>query len=429
MKVENDAFCELTLHGPETGPFPLTWGQGNMWESIVALGSRSSRLNISWTFAVKNGVRVPDALTRIRNCLAQFDIFRVSFDEQRVEQTFKEKADVRVYVSEAPTAAIRENPFAFDETPIRLELLHAGGLVTHTSVVLSHLAFDGGACRPLTGILRDAIEGHGVPAQGMQTEELIGYERSAAGVRRSNAVIGGWVSAATRLPPGRGLLSTTAGADSVISIRSRATSIASQTLSLRIGASASSVILAALARVVRQDFYSGLSAMPLVCNNRMQPGLSEFIGQTLGNGLFILPERVDAEFSSYVRNAYSRALGAYRRARYDCFEWRNVLTDLSAKGLATDLSYYFNDVRAERDPWAGLENQMSELRAGVTRPTSIETVEWRGMSDATCFASLDSIDQDCLLTLVCDDSQISESDAVGVLETLEDLLVKEALKS
>jgi len=126
---------------------------------------------------------------------------------------------------------------------------------------------------------------------------------------------------------------------------------------------------------------------------------------------------------------YSRTLSAYAHARYDTLKWREVLTDLSVRGLATDLSYYFNDVRVARRAWQGLETRIGELSHGIERDTSIEVIEQRDMSDATVFANLHDAGPEFLLKVVCDESRISPDDAVGLLAALEALLVEEALAS
>ncbi|WP_132838655.1 hypothetical protein [Streptomyces sp. BK205] len=401
-----------------------------MWESIVALGPESNRLNISWAFEVNTPLRVPEALVRIERCLARLDIFRVAFDEQRMEQTFQGKSVVGVHVTDAHIAELRTKAFGIGDVPIRVELIREKGLVTYVAVVLSHLTFDGGVYYPLMRRLRDAVEGREPSAASIQTEELIRYERSAEGVRKSDAIIDRWVRAARRLPPGRGLMPTTAGTYSVVAIRSRALAIAAQVLAVRSGVTVSGIVLAALTKMARRHVEPQLSAILLVSNNRMQPRLLDFVGQTLGNGLLLLPNGNSGEaFLSYAKVIYSRAIAAYLHARYDCVRWRHVLAGLSARGQAADLSYYFNDVRIERDSWLGLEDRATELRQGVRQETSVEVVERREMSDATFFANLDSVGQECLIKLVTDDNRIPPEDAVALLTALEDLLVEEALAS
>lgn len=430
MHVGSSEFHKISLRGTQAGPMPLTWGQGNMWESIVTLGPQSRRLNMSWQFPVENPVRVRDALIRIQNCLTRFDIFRVAFDRERTEQTFRAEAGVEVRVSETAHTGLRIRAFELDEPPIRLELLHRDGVVTHVWVVLSHLAFDGGACDPLTLHLRDAVEGRGLPAPGTQTEAMVAHERSDESVRKSDAVISHWVRTATRLPPGRGLMSTVPGSYSVVTIRSRAIAIAAEVLSRKSRVSVSGVILAALTRSIRREINRDLSTMLLVSNNRMHPHLSRFIGQTIGNGLLLLPDEEPGDpFLPYAKSVYSRAVTAYSQGRYDCIKWREVLGDISARGLATDLSYYFNDIRTDRRSWQGLEKLAGELKRGVTRQTSIEIGEPRDMSDATLFANLDSDGQECLIEVVCDDSRVPTAAATAALTALEALVVTEALAS
>lgn len=428
---------EIRLHGAEAGPFPLSWGQGTMWESINALGPRSRRLNIVGGFSVGRPVGVSDALFRIERCLNRFDVFRLAFDERTGTAFFR--GEVRIPVrwgidSGTPGDAAAQNselyalPFDLQEPPIRLELIHRGAVVTQVGIVMSHLAFDGAAYRLLVRHLRDAVEGREPSPTCIQNEALIKHEQSATGVRRSDAVIGHWVESATRLPPGCGLLNTTAGAYSVTEIRSRAMAIATQALAVFHNTSTASVLTAALTTMIRRHIDRKFSAMLSVCNNRMLPQLGGYVGQTIGNGLIILPrERSDAEFSMFVKDVNIRAFRAYARARYDSVKWRDVLSGLSERGSATDLSRYFNDVRSERGSWSGLEQQIDDLRKGTREGASLTVVDRRDMSDATFFANLHDAGRDCLITLVCDDDRTPPADAALLLKDLEAFLVEQAL--
>lgn len=447
MAVGDSEGHSLSIRGAEQGPMPLTWGQGNMWDSMAALGPLSDRLNISWPIAsLQDGISVSGALDRLRGLLSSLDIFRASFDTEHVRQVFRSEARIEVRVSEAPTDAVpvrhgyntRKDPacaelasraFGMDEPQIRLGLQHVGGIVRQIDVAMSHLAFDGSACRPLDRLIRDAVEGRATRALGMQTVELVGYEQSADQVRRSDAVIDGWLASSSRLPPGRGLMSMAPGAFSVTILRSRAAAVAVEALALRHGVSVSGVVVAALTRTIRRYVNSELAALLLVCNNRSHPKLTDFVGQTIGNGLLVLPsDNPGDRFAEYARNLYARTITTYSRARYDCVKWRDALTELTAKGLATDFSYYFNDVRSDRGVWAGLESGLPELKA-LLEESSVTTVGRRDMGDATLFADLGSDGDELILQVVCDDTRIPPADAVSALAALESLLVTEALEA
>lgn len=446
MSVGDRELRSLLIQGSDGGPMPLTWGQGNMWDSMTALGSESERLNVAWSIPLKGAVTVTEALDRIGHLLSCLDIFRVSFDVERVEQAFRSDAGIEVRVTEVAADAAsarrevntRKDPacvdlaskaFGMRESPIRLGLQHVRGIVTQIDVAMSHLGFDGSSCRPLDRLLRDAVEGRGISAVGMQTGELVEYEQSADQVRRSDAVINGWLAASSRLPPGRGLMAMTPGRYSVTILRSRAAAVAVQALAVRHGVSASGIVVSALTEVIRRHLYSELSALLVVCSNRSHPRLTDFVGQTIGNGLLVLPSQdPGGRFADYAKKTYARTLLTYSRARYDCLKWRDALTDLTARGLATDLTYYFNDVRSDRGTWSGLERRLPDLKV-LLEETSIATVGRRDLGDATLFADLGSHDQELTLQVVCDDTRISSSDVVSALTAFENLLVIEALES
>ncbi|MEU0739828.1 hypothetical protein [Streptomyces sp. NPDC006134] len=444
MAVGDSEEHSLSIRGTEQGTMPLTWGQGNMWDSMTALGPSSDRLNISWPVSPPaDGIGVSEALDRLRGLLSSLDIFRVTFDTERVRQTFQSEARIEVRVTEAPADAVpvchgyntRKDPacaelasgaFGMDEPQIRLGLQHVDGFVTQIDVAMSHLAFDGGACRPLDRLIRDAVMGRAIRLPRMQTADLVGYERSADQIRRSDAVINGWLASSSKLPPGRGLMSMAPGAFSVTLLRSRAAAVAVEALALRHGVSASAVVVSALTRTIRRHVDSDLSALLLVCSNRSHPQLADFVGQTIGNGLLVLPdERREDRFAAYAKNIYARTITTYSRARYDCLKWRDTLTALTEKGNAADFSYYFNDVRSDRGVWAGLERRLPELGA-LLEESSLTTAGRRDLGDATLFADLGSDGDELILQVVCDDTRIPPADAVSALAELEDLLVTEA---
>ncbi|MFI1418650.1 hypothetical protein ACH4VX_11730 [Streptomyces sp. NPDC020731] len=414
---------------------------------MTALGPLSDRLNISWPIrSLKDGISVSEAFDRLRVMLSSLDIFRVSFDTERVRQAFQPEARIEIRVNEAQADAIpvhhgyntRKDPacaelasraFAMDEPQIRLGLQHVGGICTQINVAMSHLAFDGGACRPLDRLIRDAVEGRETRAPGMQTAELVGHEQSAHQVRRSDSVIDSWLASSSRLPPGGGLRSMAPGAFSVTILRSRAAAVAVEALALRHGVSTSGIVVSALTRTIRRHVNSELSALLLVCNNRSHPKLTDFVGQTIGNGLLVLPsENRGDQFAEYAKNIYARTILTYSRARYDCIKWRHALTELTAKGLATDLSYYFNDVRSDRGAWAGMESGLPDLE-GLLEESSVTTVSRRDMGDATLFADLGNDGDELILQVVCDDTRIPPANAVSALAALENLLVAEALEA
>ena len=444
MTVGDSETRSLPIRGVGAGPVPLTWGQGNMWDSMAALGPASDRLNIFWTIPVRGSVRVSEALDRLASLLSSLDVFRATYDVESVRQVFRDEVRVEVRVTEAaadtlsgplPTGSRKEpasaelanRAFGMDDPQIRFGLEHVGGSVRKIHLAMSHLAFDGGCFPPLNRLVADAVEGRGLSALGMQTGALVEYEQSDDQVRRSDAVIDGWLSTSAKLPPGRGLMAMTPGSFSVSVLRSSAAAVAVQSLAVRYGVSASGVVVSALTKVIRQHIHSDLSTLLVVCNNRSHPRLADFVGQTIGNGLLVLPsEHPGDRFVDYAKKTYTRTLATYSRARYDCLKWRTALTDLSRRGLATDLSYYFNDVRSDRDAWSGFENRVADLKA-LVEESSVETVRRRDLGDGTVFADFGGAGEQLTLQLVCDDALIPPSDARAALIAWENLLVTEAL--
>jgi hypothetical protein len=220
-------------------------------------------------------------------------------------------------------------------------------------------------------------------------------------------------------------MSTVPGVYVVVEMRSRVAAVAARIIAVSNDLTVNSIMIAALATVIRRHVDRAVSALLLVHNNRGQNPLGQFVGLSVGNGLLVLPAE-GKELATSAREVQYNCVVAYARARYDSVRWREELSGLAAKGLSTDLSYYFNDVRLERDSWSGLEDFRDELNQRTRPGTSIEVVERRAMGDATMFANLHDSDHDCWMTVVCDESRISSDRAIGILGELEELLVTEA---
>jgi len=171
VSAEHRDFHKIELRGP----FPLTWGEGNTWESILAFRPRSSRLKPAGISRVEHPVRDRDAMSRVEQYLNQFDFLRAAFDEKGIKQTLQGRTKGDIFVCDAsvfpdsgwgsesggfrafPGAGFRLEAFDLREIPPHIGPLHLDSVVRHLILMLSHPPFDGAAypllIRPLLAVI------------------------------------------------------------------------------------------------------------------------------------------------------------------------------------------------------------------------------------------------------------------------------------
>lgn len=380
-------------------------------------------------------------LARIGDVLERIDAVRAVFDYTKARVNIAPLANVAIYVAQVgvfgPVDLVKvaeegeevllpvliNEPFGGDDAPIRIGLVCQDRTVLQLWFSLSHLPFDGSALTLLEKALFDSIYDVESSALGMSTRELIEHESSPEMINRSQGQIDRWIDRAMMMRSGRGLLSMEPGTFSVTIMRSTSVAAATHRISSRTGVSTTSVVLSAVSATVRSHFREDLEAMLFVSNNRSDRTLRDYIGQTIGNGLVMLPKPGALQWEDYVKRVYMETLHAYRDARYDNIEWRRSMRALSQRGLLGDLSFYFNDVRYDRKSWSRLERFEG---LALERDEIIEQGEILALGDATLFANLNSDGEQLVLQFTCDNSVISPDAAATALRAVADLLHAES---
>ncbi|MGN7187571.1 hypothetical protein ACTHQ7_07500 [Microbacterium enclense] len=408
-----------------------------MWDAYTALGQEAKRYTM-WSYIVPGrAFERGEAIDVLHRVLDEIDAFRLVFDASRATIRFRDEAVVRVVTARCTVGvqldanALREEamtnllpllrvrPFGLDEVPIRIGIVCAEDTVLQIWYSLSHLPFDGGALRALQRLLQDAFSKGVYAPTLLSTVDILRQESSLEMAEKSRLRIQGWIRHARAMRGGRGLMSMAPGSFSVTVLRSASAAAAAQQIARRSGVSTTSVVLAALSLVVREYFMPDLESFLFVCDNRADRRLRDFIGQTIGNGLVILPTYDPEDWSGYLKGVYASTIRAYRGARYDNFRWREEMTRLSKTGDAGDLSYYFNDVRIDRRSWERLE---VDPATNPQTDSIIEKVDTLAMGDATLFANLDGNGQRMELQVTCDDSVIPPDAAVEALQAVAQVL-------
>jgi hypothetical protein len=421
---------------------PLTWAQTNMWDASWGFGADAATLANKRTVVPGRAVSVPEALDAVATVFARYDVARTTFVRHGRQQRVNAAADLSVAILDASDDPVADEqglladlcalPFAHeDETPVRVGLIRAGSRVQSVAMAVSHLAFDGHGA----WLLRDALAAELAaepPRPGeppAQTSWLVADEASEASVERSTVTINRWRKAMAKLPAGRGIALPVPGTYSMFSLRSAALAIAAQALAVRTETTGSSVILAALCAALRDTLPSGPAALQVIAGNRHRPGLSDFVGITVQNGLFVIPPAAgQQDFASVIQQSHRSGIWAYRNARYNTRQLRDAILCGQERGDFPDLSYFFNHVRRATTDWPGLEKQRSALgalRQRETHPPAL--VGQRSIQDATLFLHLLPAGTNCSLLMVCDDKLIDHTASVAILDRIRDIVVSAAL--
>lgn len=414
----------------------LTWSQGTMWDYTLALGTDAQVLNLRHHRPLRSPRSIEQVVAAITDFVASYDVARTTFDMTQRVQVISEAVTVPIHVREtagdlpeagpALAADLAEKAFSVtSELPIRFGLVVDGDQVRSIATVFSHLVFDAAGRVVASALLDGCLDG--IAQEVPQPGDLVRREALGPLRDRGDATLRQWWSTLSALTPGRGLRLTVAGSFTEWVLQSRAVAVAAQTISVRTRVSTSSVILAALAAAVRSALPDAPEVMLLIASNRHHPDLSEFPGIAFQNALHVIPaEDPEKDADSYIRHTEVSAMRAYAKARYDSQRMRAVLGDMTIRGEAPDVSFYFNDTRASRS-WDGLENQTEALRAWRADDVSVTAVGNHRMRDATLFAYLLSRDATARMHMVCDDSVIPAPKAAEILQGLEGYLVRQAL--
>ncbi|MBF9129222.1 hypothetical protein I0C86_09570 [Plantactinospora sp. S1510] len=425
-----------------SGPLPLTWAQRNMWNAIWGYGTDVSDLTLLRSIVPTHELSMTDALDAVAQVVSWYEVARTTFDRERLRQRVTPDVELPVAVREVsddPRAdavhlleGLRGTPFVHeDEPPVRVGLVSDGSRVASIGLAMSHLAFD------MSGVdlLRDAFaaeltaDRRATPVSGRQTSWLVTLEASEALARLSTATIAKWSAAMAKLPSGCGIVPPTPGVYTVTGLRSTALAVAAQVIAVRTRTGSGSVIIAALCTALREIMSQAPAALRIIAGNRQHRDLADFAGIALQNGLFVLPDVAGRpDFDEFVRGSHRAAIWGYVNARYDTGRLLEVVSRDQERGLAPDLSYFFNDLRSRGRDWSGLDARYAELprlaREELAEPTRLGG---HSVRDCTLFLHVLPVSTECSLRLMCNDSVLEPATAGTILRRLREIVIDAAL--
>lgn len=332
----------LAYTAPSSGRGPLSLGQENMIR--CTLENEPADINKQGAWPVPDGVTVDGVLDALRALAARHEALRTVYPlppggGRPTEQVVRAEGEFGLDLVEAPEdpwAAAdrigrhnRARRFEVDhEFPLRLALVTRNGMPVVLSVVLCHAAVDGAATAFLVNEWLELAVGRELPPPaGPTPREIAAAERSPAGLRRTAASLRHWerileagphaVFADGRLGPSEGLHTSFA----VHSVRAAA---ALETISGRLGAGPSAIMLAAYAALAAARAERGNVVIAALSANRHQRKVAEYIG-TIAQDALIKLDTAAADFDELVAGAGAAAMGAYWNSSFDSTAvWRLI---------------------------------------------------------------------------------------------------------
>lgn len=378
----------VPFEGPGGGTGGLTWGQHKVWTLMQQAGTS---LSMGGAVPVTDGRTVRDLASELRFFMSRYASMRARFrlgPDGTVIQDVAGSGEavlgiLDVATGDDPSQTARHladqweaTPFDHDrEWPIRMAAVRARGVVTHVVVTISHIATDGGGIavmleelatrNPVTGEARN-------PVPPMGPLELAAQQRSPSSQRQNEASLRYWERLLRAAGPLRFGPSIDRGEPRYrrAFFQSRALHLASKAVAARLGAPASSVLLAGYAVAVARLTAISPALIQVVVSNRFRPGIADVSHPLSVNGLF-MADVADVSFDEAVKRTQRASALCSKYAYYD----PKQLDDLRARinqerGELIELSCLYNDRRlgADTEP-PGLTPSRQELEAAQGEST------------------------------------------------------------
>jgi hypothetical protein len=426
------------------GPGPLTWSQLLIWRDCEWLGAESHYYNLSFVIPVASGKRLEDVLAALREIVLRHEVLRsrIRVDAHGAPtQECPSTGEMEVAVAAASDGRwpqlqadvlkrLKSRAFCFpQEWPIRFAVVSDEAGPRSVVAVLSHVAVDGGAVRLLKAQLTELIDAseraaaHPVPPQPL---DRAAFEASPAGRRMSEAalaVMRRQLMAAPQTP-----LPIVAGQPGHprfqrLGMRSPALTAAMRLVANRLEVSSSAVLMAGVALVLGVVGGNDRVLLKLILGNRGFPDLRDMVGVAVSNGYQLL-HLGGASFNDFVRATAGGSLRTYARSQCDPADRERLIAAVGEeRGVALDLSAYFNDFRqGDVQPAGVAADQLSAMRAD----TELEWVGGWEKQDASFFFHVLPGEEIEPVFLMVDTQLIARDQVSRLLLALETIIVRAA---
>lgn len=384
---------DVAFSAPDAGVAEMTWGQFDMWRSMVG---QNSWLPLGGSKRLEPGTRVEDVAEELRYLITRFPTLRtrLRFDagDRPVQQLFgsgqialelfeADDAEATERLAEAVETHYRSEPFHFAEDwPLRMAVVLGGGVPAHMVVIMGHLALDASGAQVM---LREVAQRRTGPANGQQPLEQARWQNSAAGQRHNAAALRYWETLIRSVPPRR--VGELGVARQPVRWCARFTSpalrLGVRAVAARVGADTSVVLLAVYAvALARITGVNPVVTRPLV-SNRFRPGLAE-VACTVVQGGIIALDVADATVDEAVRRAQKTVMTAYKYAYYDPEHLDTMIARVTEELPAGfEIRCFFNDRRGPQPDTPDTGAVAEDLRLAVEQARERSDFRWTDKTD------------------------------------------------
>lgn len=435
----------VRFDGLRSGSAPLSWGQHAIWKSIQWLGKDDHYFNIPRALLVPPGHTTGQVVEVVAHLIRRHEALRATFADgpQGPVQTVYGDGEVRVEIRETPQSLSHEQAldqaqqladvsFAHaDEFGMRYAVVESGGAPAWLLLVVSHQSTDFFGIRVLERELSDLFAGKRLPPVDWFPLDQARFQQDEDGAARGRASLDYWRRQLSRVP--RSHLDFPQGADGAqddperfvrLRLDSPAGAVAAEALATRCEVSTGTVLLTAAAVVIAA--YSGhdTAVLQLISGNRNEPRLRDMLGAQTENALFVLGLS-GGTFEDAIRRCFLPSMSAYRYGEYHPPSMDRVHAEVQReRGVALDLSSFFNDVRM-KDRWENLpdtDGSAEQLRELAARSTVSFIGAWP-RQDAKYFVHVTYAPDTLHLYLMADTAYLPRPLIERLLLAMEALLV------
>ncbi len=342
---------------------PLTWGQLAIWDVIRWLPGNGSSLNSAARRDVPPGTSLDRLLGTLRTLVERHDSLHTRYHETpdgpRQEVVGAGEVDVRIReigaepvdrVAGRVAESVRALPFdTAVDLPLRPVVLTRSSAPVAVLLVVSHLAVDGWSLAVVGADLAALLRAEPLPPPSEQPLARARYETTDLARSRERKALAYWREEIEALPAR--MLGPAGPADGPEAellwsrMESAALACAVRSLSLRTGAEAGTVVLAATAALLAVRTGEREAGLRTLVSTRFRPEDRRLVGAFNQNAIFRIGPREET-LAEFVRRARNITLRAFRHTEYDPRKLEPMIAGIAGRrGVAAGRYCFFNDIR------------------------------------------------------------------------------------
>lgn len=436
----------VSFHGSGGGVAELTWGQKGIWQTMQQSGGA---VTMGGIVPMGPDETVEDAAAMLRYVMSRHQSLRTRLRidaDGHARQHCVESGEAWLEVIDAggadPATVADEvylryqvTPFDLvDEWPVRMAVVCADGVPTHSVGVYLHLSIDAHGMNALIADLSMMDKSGETPAPtALQPMDLARQQQSPAARRQCQASLRHLERVLRTISPRRfpERPQEQSPRYQLVGFRSPAALRAVTAIAARRGIETSPVLLAAYAVSIARVTGAHPVVVVLAVGNRFRPGFADIVSPVAQVSPCVL-DVADISLDEAVGRAWHGAMMAYKHAYYDPALRRALIDRVNEeRGTEVDISCFFNDRRqVGRDQVDARAPDAADLAEQITAALPATTVRWieePDLSKQKLYFDVNDGDGELDVTLSADTRYISTEDMIAIVRGMETVLVEAAL--